>query len=328
MLAVRNFDDPDQPKRFEFGFIGSSDIHTAKPGTGYKEFWRGEMTEGRGFDSDRSPPEFMIPDHGEPVSRSVPLDLSKADVRGMSFFENERVNSFFVTGGLVAVHAAGRDRGAIWDALQRKEVYGTSGPRILLFFDLLARDGSKRPMGSKLRLQQNPRFRVSAVGSFVQKPGCPPDSLSALGEDRLADLCGGECYHPSDERRRIERIEVVRIRPQSHAGEDVAGLVEDPWRSFDCPANPAGCSVEFDDPDFAAAARDAVYYVRAIEAPSMAIHGSNPLGCEYDEAGRCISVQPCGVRVPKSEDCLSETRPRAWSSPIFVDFADIQSGGR
>jgi hypothetical protein len=182
-------------------------------------------------------------------------------------------------------------------------------------------------MGSKLHLMENPRFEVRAVGSFVQKPGCPDDSLRALGEDRLAALCRGECYHPSDRRRRIERIEVVRIRPQAFAGESVAGLVEDPWRRFDCPTDGAGCRVEFEDPDFEASGRDAVYYVRAVEEPILAIHGSNPLGCEYDEAGRCIRVEPCGIRVPKSEECLSETRQRAWSSPIIVDFGARRSEG-
>jgi hypothetical protein len=48
MLALRDFSDPANPKRFDFGFIGSSDNHSARPGTGYKEFARGEMTDGRG----------------------------------------------------------------------------------------------------------------------------------------------------------------------------------------------------------------------------------------------------------------------------------------
>ena len=46
--AIRNFDDPQHPRQFHFGFIGSSDNHSARPGTGYKEFARREMTEATG----------------------------------------------------------------------------------------------------------------------------------------------------------------------------------------------------------------------------------------------------------------------------------------
>jgi hypothetical protein len=140
--------------------------------------------------------------------------------------------------------------------------------------------------------------------------------------DGLARLCQGECYHPSNRRRPITRIEVVRIRPQQTPGEDVASLVDDPWKVLPCPAAGAGCQVAFTDESFAAGKRDALYYVRAIEAPSLAVD-ADPLGCKRDESGRCVETRPCFGR-PSEDECLAETEERAWSSPIFVDHADAR----
>jgi Protein of unknown function (DUF3604) len=142
--------------------------------------------------------------------------------------------------------------------------------------------------------------------------------VRALSPQRLTYLCRDECYFPSDQRRLIDRIEVVRIRPQKSAAEDVTALVEDPWRVLLCPRDPSGCRVAFDDPDFNGAARDALYYLRAIEVPSPAVD-ADPLHCERDAEGRCVHMEPCGKR-PLDDDCLAETEERAWSSPIFVDF--------
>ena len=178
-------------------------------------------------------------------------------------------------------------------------------------------------MGSAGEVSETPRFRVRAVGSLEQRPGCPDYSVAALGPERLEHLCRGECYNPGDRRKRINRIEVVRIRPQAVPNEPVDELIEDPWRIYSCEPDPAGCTVEFSDPEFPEGKRDSLYYVRAIEEPSLAINAAN-LRCEYDEAGRCIGISPC-VDVPYQEDCLAETEERAWSSPIFVGYADTES---
>lgn len=239
----------------------------------------------------------------------------------------ERQNSFWLTGGLVATHSDGRDRQSIWESLKRKEVYATSGDRILLWFDLL-QDQGKAPMGSELASSDNPRFRVSALGAFKQKPGCPDHAARGLGAERVQSLCGGECYNPSDERHLIERIEVVRIRPQLESSEDVGQLIEDPWKSFSCDASPEGCQVEFSDEEFVAGAREAVYYVRAIQETTTMINADN-VRCEYDENGSCVTVNPCygDYRTDSEEDCLAPARQRAWSSPIFVAFDGTAQAG-
>ncbi len=327
-LAISNFDDPVR-KRFRFGFVAASDNHTARPGTGYKEFARRDMTEAMGASSETWAKRLgRAAETSEPRSRSFEID----DIRslGLRALEGERQASFFLTGGLAAVHSDGRSRSAIWQALKRKEVYGTSGDRMLLWFHLLNAerpDGSfgAIPMGGEASMSHAPRFEVRAVGAFEQKPGCPDYSVRALDPERLEYLCQNECYNPSDDRKLVTRIEVVRIRPQLRPDESVSTLVEDPWRVFPCDPNPAGCVVQFEDPDFADASRDSVYYVRAIEEPSPAVNG-DPLRCEYDEEGRCVKVNLCygDYRTPRGDDCLTEIEERAWSSPIFVDWEHEQ----
>jgi hypothetical protein len=254
------------------------------------------------------------------AGRAQPAPIEERGLRGL--LDVERGASFMYPGGLVAVHSRDRSREAIWDALESREVYATSGPRILLWFDLLHGDDlPNASMGSEVTFDRDPRFRARAVGSRIQQPGCPEESGAALGEDRLELLCRGECYHPSDDRRVIEAIEVVRIRPQAVAGEAVAPLIEDPWRTFACEPDPdLGCTVEFEDPEYATSGRDAIYYVRALEEASLAINGANQR-TEFDADGNATRTSPChgGDRTSPEDDCLAPIRERAWSSPIYLD---------
>jgi hypothetical protein len=303
--------------RFRFGIIGSSDIHRARPGVGYKEFARHGMTDATG-PRDAGWAKRLGYDRGEPLPQAQEIPDG---IPFWAFGESERRAGYLTTGGLVAIHADGRDRQSIWKALKKKQVYATSGPRILLWFDLLNSPEGVLPMGSEARMASPPRFRARAVGSLRQKPGCPEHSFDSLGADRIARLCLGECYHPSDQRLVVTRIEIVRIRPRLEPGEPMEGLIESPWKTFNCPADPNGCTVEFDDPDFADSARDYVYYARAVQQPTPKINGGN-LRCEYDEKGNCVKLNLCtgGFPTDRDDDCLAEVEERAWSSPIFVDY--------
>jgi hypothetical protein len=328
-LAISHFDDTDDPVRFRFGFIASSDNHSARPGTGYKQYARNPMVDWWGY-SDAGSRRLFTSDRGEPAATSVDVDIAEIDI--FNRLEMERQASFFATGGLVAVHAAGRNRDSIWDALARKEVYGTSGQRILLWFDLLAGaeddDGVRHPMGSEVVMSAAPRFRVKVVGSFEQAPGCPDYSVNSLSPERLEALCRGECYNPSARRVPISHIEVVRIRPQAQPGEPVGGLIEDPWKTFYCrQRDTAGCEATFTDEEFTAARRDTVYYVRALEAPRDLINAGG-LRCTRDAEGNCLEVRPCygDDRTATDDLCLEADQPRAWSSPIFVDFESSTTG--
>ena len=316
IAAISNFDEASgEPRRFRMGFMASSDIHSARPGTGYKELR--ELSE--------SPPRvrpvdggivasFLTGDPEEPISRSRSFEEARKKLSGLQLVESERVRSYMYSGGLVAVHAEGRHREAVWDALQRREVYGTSGPRILLWFDLLG-EGGPQHMGSEIATGDAPVFRVRAVGSYEQADGCPSSTVHALGAERTAILCGGECYRPTDQRRRITHLDVVRIRPQTHPDEDVSKLIDDPWQRFECPDDPGGCVATFVDPEFPELGRDTVYYARAFEVPTPTVNGEQPR-CTEEGADGCREAELCR----DTGECLSEYAHRAWSSPIYVDY--------
>ncbi len=235
MLAKGDFENPEEPRHATMGFIASSDNHSARAGTGYKEFARLQMTEARGAPSE-SWRNAMFGDRGQPEPESTTYTIATLMQRPpFELMWMERQASFFITGGLVAVHATERSREAIWDAMQSRNVYGTSGDRLLLWFDIKNGPEGVLPMGSELEFTGTPKFEVRAAGSFEQKPGCAPDVIQALGEDRLERICASECYNPGDHRRRITRIEVIRIQRQRSEDEPVADLIEDPWKTISCP---------------------------------------------------------------------------------------------
>jgi hypothetical protein len=289
------FDENGEPARARLGLIGSSDSHQARPGSSYKE-------------SNR----LLYTDHKDLGQKWLRMDLRYAD---------KESGGFYYTGGLIAAHSQGRDRDAIWDALDSRNVYATSGDRMLVWFDLLNAPSGIAHMGSETTMTGTPRFRVMALGGSEQLPGCPDYAVAALGRERLQSLCGGECYRPDAGRRKaITRIEIVRIRPQVRADEPVAPLIEDQWQVFDCPALGEGCEVEFEDPEYATGQRSTLYYARVIQAPELLIVG-DPFGCEYNTAGDCTRRNYCvGENAKPDNNCLSEAEPRAWTSPIFVEY--------
>ena len=300
-LALTNFSEDN--KRYNFGFIASTDDHTARPGTGYKQYERRKMTFAAGVKSALFDYKYPAEDPNFP---ELPSTLP-----GESQTDSERNSSFAYPGGIVAVHSKSRSRDDIWQALKDKNVYGTSGPRILLWFDLLNGPNGRATMGSEVTMISNPTFRVKAAGSFKQMPGCPDYSVDSLSEERLDYLCAGECYNPSAERYLIERIEIIKITPQEYQGEPIDPLIQDSWKVIDCPKTSLGCVVEFEDTEYS---RDSTYYVRAIQEGTLAINGENITIDESGDASICKGSYKTGL----DDDCLFISKERAWSSPIYL----------
>ena len=52
---------------------------------------------------------------------------------------------------------------------------------------------------------------------------------------------------------------------------------------------------------------------------------ADPLKCERDANGKCVKVHLCyGDYRSGASDCTAPAEPRAWSSPIYLDY---QAGG-
>jgi len=283
-------EEKDVFNSFKLGLIGSTDNHKARAGSGYKEFARKSMGDSWGAKDNLT---WLLPP--------------------------ERGASFYSTGGLVAVHAPKLERNAIYNSLYQREVYATSGERILLWFNLLDSENGITPMGRERNISQKPQFEVTAIGSFKQKPGCPEYVHTAMSAGEISRLCLNECYNPSNERNKIDRIEIVKITPTTEL-DSISNNIQDPWKVFTCNDKGEGCSANFFDDEYVLNNKSSLYYARAIQEPTNIV-GGDPLRCELNEAGECIKIRPCyssGPDFDPNDDCLAPVGERAWSSPIFL----------
>lgn len=320
--ALRNFDDESNPLRYTWGMIGSTDTHSARPGHGFKQTNRHASSDSYGL-ANSTLKSILAKDKGDAdlanITQLPSVNEHLAKV-GYSIMEIERLQSFFTVGGIAAVHADSRSRDGVWDAMKRKEVYATTGHRMLLWFNLETDNDLTIPMGSRVSIAKEPIFQVKAAGSFKQLPGCPEVVFKRLPKERAEKLSRGECYNPSDQRYGLERIEIVKITPQNYADEPVKQLIQNKWKVFNCKGQ-ITCEFSFSDKDFIKGERDALYYARVYEEPIPTINGGN-LRTKFDSENKAISVDVChgDFRTKQSDDCTEMVSQRAWSSPIFVDY--------
>ena len=138
---------PGEEGPLRMGFIGSTDTHAATPGYVDEHLWSGSTLAGTGLDGA------MLRRHWSP-------------------------------GGLVAVWAEENTRSSIFDALRRREVYATSGPRIALRFaaqtagsDFCShrQTDSTVLMGAQTQFSSAPEFTIQ-----VQTDSAPLDSVQII----------------------------------------------------------------------------------------------------------------------------------------------------
>lgn len=207
-------------------------------------------------------------------------------------------------GGLVAIWAEENSRGALFDAMKRRETYGTSGPRISVRFfggwDLpedLCDDGGFVP-----------RADDAGVPMGADLPAAPrPDAVPRFAV--LAAKDPGTDERPGTD---LERIQIIKgsLAPDGTARVDVfdvaGAAATDDVDPATCvpPSGSASLCTVWSDPDHDPADR-AFYYVRVTEQPT----------CRWS-VYRCAQF-PEDARPEVCDELPTSIRERAWTSPIF-----------
>lgn len=267
---------------YKFGMVGSTDSHTALAAVEEDNFF------GKAANVEPKPDRMAHP-------------FAKSEFGAFEGYQ-------LVASGLVAVWSQENTREAIWDAMDRKETYATTGTRMMVRFfggweytdaDLNSRQPAFRgydkgvPMGSDL----NPR----------SGDGAPTFMVYALRDPIGANL---------------DRIQIIKgwldARGKTH--EKVYDVAWSPGREPDANGvlTPVGNTVDiananwtntigaselatvWTDPDFDPA-RPAFYYARVLEIPT-------PRWVVYD-------AFRFGVEIPEGAETIGQER--AYTSPIW-----------
>jgi hypothetical protein len=269
---------------YQHGIVASTDTHLGTPGAAEEDQFLGHGGA------------------GVPAADKIPPGLP-------DFLE-------YNPGGLAVLWASENSRDALFDAMRRREAYGTSGPRITSRFfagwdfsaDLCAApDRIERayaqgvPMGSILpagqEAQRHPAFLVAASqdAGTAKKPGTPLQRLQVIKGWLDADG------------QRHERVLDV-------AGDATSGAFVD---TKTCETGGPGfadlCAV-WVDKEFDSTER-AYYYSRAVENPT----------CRWSQR-LCVAAgvdcaRPDTIGEGYEGCCAAQHRPvvqeRAWSSPVW-----------
>jgi hypothetical protein len=271
---------------FKFGMIGSTDAHTGLAGIGENNYW-GKFSSSE--PSAERTEEVMIP---SPI---------KKEFDAMVWQE--------LSSGLTAIWAEENTRNSLFEAMQRKEVYATTGSRMKVRFfagwdykkdDALRPDFAKHaykmgvPMGSDITNAPEGKAPNFLIGAAKDPDGANLDRVQVIK---------GWVDGKGD---RHERIYDVAVSDGREIGKDgrartaVGSSIDAENASYTNSIGDPQLVTYWSDPDFNAEDR-AVYYVRVLEIPT-------PTWQAYD-------AKFYDVTMPKEVPMAHQER--AYTSPIW-----------
>ena len=268
---------------YKFGMIGSTDSHTGLAAVDEDNFF-GKLSA------------------YEPSAERATHPMIKTEIAAIMGWEQ-------TASGYAGVWATDNTREALFDAMQRKEVYATTGPRMIVRFfggwDFQAGDANMRnpaiigyskgvPMGGDLSnapAGKSPIFLVAAlrdpIGANLDRIQIIKGWLDAKGEthEKIYDVVWGGDRKPDPKTGKLPPVgDTVDVPNATYTNTIGASELIKVWK----------------DPQFDASQR-AFYYVRVLEIPT-------PRWTAYDAKYFGITMPP---EVPM------KGQERAYTSPIW-----------
>jgi len=266
---------------YKFGMVGSTDSHTSLATAEEENFW-GKAT------------------NAEPSKTRAKHPFAKTDQGAFEGYE-------LVASGYAGVWAEENTRASIWDAMVRREVYATTGPRMAVRFfggwdfndnDLRSRApafvGYERgvPMGGDLRAATSdaPTFMVYAlrdpIGANLDRIQIVKGWMDADGalHEKVYDVVWSDNRQPGADGKVPAVGNTVDLEAANWTNTIGASELATVWS----------------DPDFDAA-QQAFYYARVLEIPT-------PRWVVYDKVR-------LGAEVPAEATLIGQER--AYTSPIW-----------
>ncbi|WP_394729943.1 DUF3604 domain-containing protein [Altererythrobacter sp. GH1-8] len=269
---------------YAFGVIGSTDSHTA--------FSTGDEANFYGKHSGN-----------EPVNKERAIKPQNLGTR------DGRFGWHYLAGGYAAAWARGNTRAEIFDAFRRREVYATTGPRMVVRmfagFDFTHKDWSGDwvragytrgvPMGGELTDQGDaPVFMISALKD--------PDGANL---DRI-QVVKGWVDSAGAMQERVFDVVWSDMDKRKRAGGKVPAVGDTVDRrnaSYTNMIGSASLQATWTDPDYVQGQR-AFYYLRVLEIPT-------PRWTLYD-------AKRFGIKLSPEAMADAVAQERAYSSPIWL----------
>jgi hypothetical protein len=271
---------------YKFGMIGSTDSHTSLATAEEDNFF------GKHAGAEPSP------------DRANHAFMSSKDGKATIFGWEQTAS------GYAGIWSTENSREAIFDALMRKEVYATTGPRMVVRFfggfDFTAQDATTRnpasigyakgvPMGGDISSAPSGKVPTFLVAALKDPIGANLDRIQIVkgwqaADGSLKDKVYDVVWGNADKRKPGADGKVP----------PVGSTVDIPNATWTNTIGDPELSTVWTDPDFDPALR-AFYYIRVIEIPT-------PRWTAYD-------AKKFGVTMPK--EAPMTTQERAYTSPIW-----------